>query len=59
MPCRRIAGQDWCNQRIGMSGFSAGATTTFAVRHPSLRAFFAQAGASSQRCTRYARGWLD
>src|SRR5262249_8486961 len=33
-----------------MSGSSAGATTTFAAastRHPSLRAFFAQAGASS------------
>ena len=45
-----IAGQDWCNQRVGMSGSSAGATTTFAAastRHPSLRAFFAQAGASS------------
>ena len=36
--------------RVGMSGSSAGATTTFAAastRHPSLRAFFAQAGASS------------
>src|SRR5580704_14925157 len=45
-----IADQDWCNQRVGMSGSSAGATTTFAAastRHPSLRAFFAQAGASS------------
>jgi putative CocE/NonD family hydrolase len=45
-----IAGQDWCNQAIGMSGSSAGATTTFAAastRHPSLRAFFAQAGGSS------------
>src|SRR6478672_2121637 len=45
-----IAGQDWCNQRVGMSGSSAGAVTTFAAastRHPSLRAFFAQAGASS------------
>ena len=34
---------------VGMSGSSAGATTTFAAastRHPSLRAFFAQAGAS-------------
>jgi predicted acyl esterase len=33
-----------------MSGSSAGATTTFAAaptRHPSLRAFFAQAGCSS------------
>ena len=26
-----IADQDWCNQRVGMSGSSAGATTTFAV----------------------------
>ena len=45
-----IAGQDWCNQRVGISGSSAGAVTTFAAastRHPSLRAFFAQAGASS------------
>jgi hypothetical protein len=45
-----IAGQDWCNGPIGMSGSSAGATTTFAAastRHPNLRAFFAQAGGSS------------
>jgi uncharacterized protein len=45
-----IAAQPWCNGRIGMSGSSAGATTTFAAastRHPALRAFFAQAGASS------------
>ena len=45
-----IAGQPWSNQIVGMSGSSAGATTTFAAastRHPSLRAFFAQAGASS------------
>jgi uncharacterized protein len=45
-----IAGQDWSNGRVGMSGSSAGATTTFAAastRHPCLRAFFAQAGASS------------
>jgi len=45
-----IAGQDWGNGRVGMSGSSAGATTTFAAastRHPSLRAFFAQAGGSS------------
>jgi predicted acyl esterase len=35
---------------VGMSGSSAGATTTFAAAstgHSSLRAFFAQAGASS------------
>ena len=45
-----IAGQLWSNQMVGMSGSSAGATTTFAAastRHPTLRAFFAQAGASS------------
>src|SRR5438067_9390463 len=45
-----IAAQPWTNGRVGMSGSSAGATTTFAAastRHPSLRAFFAQAGASS------------
>src|SRR5260370_10567668 len=45
-----IAGQPWTNQMVGMSGSSAGATTIFAAastRHPSLRAFFAQAGASS------------
>lgn len=45
-----IAGQSWTNQMVGMSGSSAGATTTFAAastRHPTLRAFFAQAGASS------------
>jgi len=44
-----IAAQPWTNQMVGMSGSSAGATTTFAAastRHPSLRAFFAQAGAS-------------
>lgn len=45
-----IAAQPWTNGRVGMSGSSAGATTTFAAastRHPSLRALFAQAGASS------------
>ena len=45
-----IAAQPWSNGVIGMSGSSAGATTTFAAastRHPSLRAFFAQAGGSS------------
>ena len=45
-----IAGQPWSNHMVGMSGSSAGATTTFAAastRHPTLRAFFAQAGASS------------
>jgi putative CocE/NonD family hydrolase len=45
-----ITAQPWTNQMVGMSGSSAGATTTFAAastRHPSLRAFFAQAGASS------------
>jgi len=45
-----IAAQPWTNHKVGMSGSSAGATTTFAAastRHPTLRAFFAQAGASS------------
>jgi len=45
-----ITAQDWSNGRVGMSGSSAGATTTFAAastRHSSLRAFFAQAGGSS------------
>jgi putative CocE/NonD family hydrolase len=45
-----IASQPWSNQMVGMSGSSAGATTTFAAasqRHPSLRAFFVQAGGSS------------
>lgn len=45
-----IAAQDWSSGRVGMSGSSAGATTTFAAastRHPSLKAFFAQAGGSS------------
>ena len=45
-----IARQEWCNGMVGMSGSSAGATTTFAAastRHPNLRAFFAQAGGSS------------
>src|SRR5246127_1527394 len=49
-PLEWIAAQPWSNQMVGMSGSSAGATTTFAAastRHPSLRAFFAQAGASS------------
>jgi putative CocE/NonD family hydrolase len=45
-----IAAQPWSDQRVGVSGSSAGATTAFAAastRHPTLRAFFAQAGASS------------
>lgn len=45
-----IAGQTWTNGTVGMSGSSAGATTTYAAastRHPSLRAFFAQVGGSS------------
>jgi putative CocE/NonD family hydrolase len=45
-----IADQPWSNQQVGVSGSSAGATTAFAAastRHPTLRAFFAQAGASS------------
>ena len=38
-----IACQPWSNHLVGMSGSSAGATTTFAAasaRHPTLRAFF-------------------
>jgi putative CocE/NonD family hydrolase len=45
-----ISKQAWCNGTVGMSGSSAGATTTFAAasqRHPILRAFFAQVGGSS------------
>ena len=45
-----ITQQPWSNQRVGLSGSSAGATTALAaasVGHPSVRAFFAQAGASS------------
>jgi putative CocE/NonD family hydrolase len=45
-----IARQPWTNHHVGMSGSSAGATTTFAAasqRHPTLRAFFVQAGGSS------------
>src|SRR3977135_3360680 len=45
-----IARQPWCNQRVGMSGSSAGAAAPVpppATRPPSLRAFFAQAGGSS------------
>ena len=45
-----ISAQDWTNGRVGMSGSSAGATTTYAAastRHPSLQAFWAQVGGSS------------
>lgn len=45
-----IANQSWCDGRIGMSGSSAGATTTLAAasrRHPALKAFWAQVGGSS------------
>jgi uncharacterized protein len=45
-----IADQPWCNGRIGMSGSSAGATTTLAAasrRHPALKAFWSQVGGSS------------
>ena len=45
-----IAEQPWTNQRAGVSGSSAAATTALAAAstgHPSLRAFFAQVGASS------------
>lgn len=45
-----VAHQPWCNGRVGMSGSSAGATTTLAAasqRHPVLKAFWAQVGGSS------------
>ncbi len=45
-----IASQPWTNHMVGMSGSSAGATTTLAAasqRHPTLRAFFTQVGGSS------------
>ena len=48
-----IAGQPWSNHMVGMSGSSAGATTTFAAastRHPTLRAFF-----RSGRCLQHLR----
>jgi uncharacterized protein len=44
------AAQPWCNQYVGVSGSSAGATTAMAAasrRHPSLRAMFVQVGGSS------------
>ncbi len=40
-----IASEPWSNQYVGLSGSSAGATTTLAAAsqgHPSVRAFFAQ-----------------
>jgi putative CocE/NonD family hydrolase len=45
-----ISKQPWSNQRVGLSGSSAGATTALAAasqRHPSLRCFFVQVGGSS------------
>ncbi|MCB1744030.1 MAG: CocE/NonD family hydrolase, partial [Gammaproteobacteria bacterium] len=45
-----IAAQAWSNQRVGLSGSSAGATTALAAAasgHPSIGAFFAQVGGSS------------
>ena len=45
-----IASEPWSNQRVGLSGSSAGATTALAAasqRHPSVGAFFTQVGASS------------
>jgi putative CocE/NonD family hydrolase len=45
-----VSAQDWANGRVGMSGSSAGATTTYAAastRHPTLQAFWAQVGGSS------------
>ncbi len=45
-----VAEQSWCNGRVGMSGSSAGATTTLAAAsqgHPVLKAFWAQVGGAS------------
>lgn len=45
-----IAHEAWSNGRIGMSGSSAGATTTLAAAsrsHPALACFWAQVGGSS------------
>ena len=45
-----IAAQSWCDENIGVSGSSAGATTAFAAasaRHPALKAYFVQVGAAS------------
>jgi len=45
-----IVSEPWCNGRIGMSGSSAGATTTLAAAsmgHPALACFWAQVGGSS------------
>ncbi len=45
-----IASEPWSNERVGLSGSSAGATTALAAAsqgHPSVRAFFAQVGGSS------------
>jgi uncharacterized protein len=45
-----IASEPWTNQRVGLSGSSAAATTALAAasqRHPTVRAFFAQVGGSS------------
>jgi len=45
-----IAAQPWSNQRVGLSGASAAATTALAAAsacHPSVKAFFTQVGGSS------------
>lgn len=45
-----IAQQPWSNQRVGIAGSSAAATTTYAAvsqNHPSVKAFFAQVGGAS------------
>lgn len=45
-----ISTESWSNNCVGVSGSSAGATTALAAAsqgHPSVRAFFAQAGGSS------------
>lgn len=45
-----IADQPWSNQRVGLSGSSACATTALAAasqQHPSVQAFYAQVGGAS------------
>jgi putative CocE/NonD family hydrolase len=45
-----ISRQPWCNQKIGLSGSSAGAVCALAAassRHPNIRAFWSQVGSPS------------
>lgn len=45
-----ISRQSWSNQKVGIAGSSAAATTTYAAvsqNHPSVKAFFAQVGGAS------------